>query len=34
VLQNTDDVAGQYLFAGNLLNVAPRLMFQLAGVTG
>ena len=32
--QNTDDVAGQYLFAGNLLNVAPRLMFKLAGITG
>lgn len=32
--QNTDDVAGQYLFAGNLLNVAPRLMFQLSGITG
>jgi hypothetical protein len=32
--QNTDDVAGQYLFAGNLLNVAPRLMFQLQGITG
>lgn len=32
--QNTDDVAGQYLFAGNLLNVAPRLMFQLTGITG
>ena len=32
--QNTDDVAGQYLFAGNLLNVAPRLMFQLGGITG
>jgi hypothetical protein len=32
--QNTDDVSGQYLFAGNFLNVAPRLMFQLAGITG
>jgi hypothetical protein len=31
--QNTDDVAGQYLFAGNLLNVAPRLMFQISGIT-
>jgi hypothetical protein len=32
--QNTDDVAGQYLFGGNLLNIAPRLMFKLAGITG
>jgi hypothetical protein len=32
--QQTDDVAGQYLFAGNLLNVAPRLMFKLTGITG
>jgi hypothetical protein len=32
--QNTDDVAGQYLFAGNFLNVAPRLMFKLSGITG
>jgi len=32
--QNTDDVAGQYLFAGNFLNVAPRLMFKLANITG
>jgi len=32
--QNTDDVAGQYLFAGNLLNVAPRLMGQINGITG
>jgi hypothetical protein len=31
--QNTDDVAGQYLFAGNLLVPAPRLFFQLTGVT-
>jgi hypothetical protein len=30
---NTDDVTGQYLFAGNLLNVAPRLMFQVSGLT-
>lgn len=30
---NTDDVTGQYLFAGNLLNVSPRLMFQLSGFT-
>lgn len=30
---NTDDVTGQYLFAGNLLNVSPRLMFQLSGLT-
>ena len=27
--QNTDDVAGQYLFAGNILCTAPRLQFQL-----
>jgi hypothetical protein len=32
--QNTDDVAGQYLFAGNLLVVAPRLMGQINGITG
>jgi hypothetical protein len=32
--QNTDDVAGQYLFGGNLLNVGPRYMFKLAGITG
>lgn len=32
--QNTDDVAGQYLFAGNFLNVAPRLMGQINGITG
>lgn len=32
--QNTDDVAGQYLWAGNLLNVAPRFMFQITGITG
>lgn len=32
--QNTDDVAGQYLFAGNMLMPAPRLNFQLSGVTG
>lgn len=32
--QNTDDVAGQYLFAGNLLNVGPRFMFKVAGITG
>ena len=31
--QNTDDVAGQYLFAGNLLNVGPRFMFKIAGIT-
>jgi hypothetical protein len=30
--QNTDDVAGQYLFSGNLLLPAPRLNFVLAGV--
>jgi hypothetical protein len=27
--QNTDDVAGQYLFGGNTVVAAPRLMFQL-----
>ena len=32
--QNTDDVAGQYLFGGNLLIVAPRLMFKMIGITG
>lgn len=32
--QNTDDVAGQYLFAGNLLFVAPRLNGQINGITG
>lgn len=32
--QNTDDVAGQYLFAGNLLNVGPRFMFKVAGIVG
>ena len=32
--QNSDDVAGQYLFGGNILNVAPRLMFQLKGING
>jgi hypothetical protein len=31
---NTDDVSGQYLFAGNLLVVAPRLMGKLFGITG
>ena len=31
--QNTDDVAGQYLFGGNLVFAAPRLMFNL-GFTG
>lgn len=30
--QNSDDVAGQYFFGGNLLNVAPRLMFQIKGI--
>ena len=30
--QNTDDVAGQYLFAGNILVPAPRLFFTLTGV--
>ena len=28
--QNTDDVAGQYLFGGNTVFSAPRLMFNLA----
>lgn len=32
--QNSDDVSGQYLFAGNLLNVGPRFMFKLQGITG
>jgi hypothetical protein len=32
--QNTDDVAGQYMFGGNLLVVAPRLMGRIAGITG
>lgn len=32
--QNTDDVAGQYLFAGNFLFVAPRLNGQLTGIVG
>lgn len=27
--QNTDDVAGQYLFGGNMVVAAPRLMFNL-----
>jgi hypothetical protein len=31
--QNTDDVAGQYLFAGNLLIPAPRLFFQFSAIT-
>ena len=30
--QNTDDVAGQYLFAGNLLFPAPRLNFILTDI--
>lgn len=33
-VQNSDDVAGQYLFAGNLLVTAPRLFFTLSGVVG
>lgn len=32
--QNTDDVAGQYLFGGNLLVVGSRFMFKLKGITG
>jgi len=31
--QNTDDVAGQYLFAGNMLIPAPRLFFKFTGIT-
>lgn len=31
--QNTDDVAGQYLFAGNLLFPAPRLFFMFSAIT-
>lgn len=31
--QNTDDVCGQYLFGGNMVLAAPRLMFNL-GFTG
>jgi len=31
--QMNDDVSGQYLFAGNLLNVAPRLMGQINSIT-
>ncbi len=31
--QNTDDVAGQYLFGGNLLIPASRLMGQINGIT-
>lgn len=32
--QNTDDVAGQYLFGGNMLVVGSRFMFKLTGITG
>lgn len=32
--QSTDDVAGQYLWAGNLLVPVPRLFARIAGVTG
>ncbi len=32
--QNTDDVAGQYLFAGNLLFTGPRLGFRIKDITG
>lgn len=32
-VQNSDDVAGQYLFAGNMLVTAPRLFFTFSGVT-
>jgi hypothetical protein len=31
--QNSIDVSGQYVFGGNLLVTAPRLMFQLANYT-
>lgn len=31
--QNSIDVSGQYIFGGNLLVTAPRLMFQLTGYT-
>ncbi len=31
--QGNVDVSGQYLFAGNLLNVAPRLFFKIVNVT-
>jgi hypothetical protein len=31
--QNTDDVAGQYLFGGNLMVPAPRLMFKFTALT-
>lgn len=31
---NTDNAIGQYLFAGNLLVVNPRLMFKMYGITG
>lgn len=31
--QNSDDVAGQYLYGGNLLITAPRLMGQVNGIT-
>jgi len=31
--QFNDDVSGQYLFAGNLLNVAPRLMAVIKSIT-
>lgn len=30
--QNSIDVCGQYLFCGNILVIAPRLMFQLSGI--
>lgn len=32
--QGSDDVAGQYLFGGNILIPAPRLFFTLTGVIG
>lgn len=32
--QNTDDVTGQYLYAGNLVVTAPRLQAKIVGITG
>lgn len=32
--QETDDMAGQYLWAGNYMITNPRMMFQLNGVVG
>lgn len=33
-VQNSDDVAGQYLFAGNMLVTAPRLFFTFSAIAG